>query len=227
MKDTFDKVIMNEARQQEIRSELMGKKRAKKTWLAPIAAIAAAIAVIMIVPYTREIVVNAAADLYMTFIAKHNNLDYTVEETKLTDTEGSVVYQVSTVMNFSEMIPYGQVKDGKLYFVLDGKWEDITDKSSDIHYYRYEEIQENGYKCVYFVGGTPDDYGWGQIILNENREYISGFVAVDTEDYDAGWLRDVVCKENVIDRELLTFVSKDKLDPFWAIKWREEHPSET
>lgn len=227
MKDTFDKVNIDKARQQEIRAGLMGKRRARKTWIAPIAAVAAAIAVIMIVPYTREIVVNAAADLYMTFMAKHNNLEYTVEESVVTDSEGSDIYHVSTVMNFSEMVPYGQVKDGKLYFVLDGKSEDVTDKCSDIHYYRYEEKQDNGYKCIFFVGGTPDDFGWGQIILNDKDEFISGFVAVDTEDYDAGWLRDVICKENVIDRECLTFVSKDELQPFWAIKWWKEHPDGT
>ena len=52
MKDTFDKVVMDEEKQEEIRAALMGKKRAKKTWLAPLVAVAAAIAVIMIVPYT-------------------------------------------------------------------------------------------------------------------------------------------------------------------------------
>ena len=61
MKDTFDKVVMDETRQEEIRAGLMKKRKAKTTWLAPVAAIAAAIAVIMIVPSTRKVVVNAAS----------------------------------------------------------------------------------------------------------------------------------------------------------------------
>ena len=67
MKDTFDKVVMDETRQEEIRAGLMVKKRAKKTWIAPVAAVAAAIAVIMLVPGTRSAVVKAAETLYATF----------------------------------------------------------------------------------------------------------------------------------------------------------------
>ncbi len=35
MKDTFDKVVMDETRQEEIRAGLMKKRKAKTTWLAP------------------------------------------------------------------------------------------------------------------------------------------------------------------------------------------------
>ena len=72
MKDTFDKVVMDEEKQEEIRAALMGKKRAKKTWLAPLVAVAAAIAVIMIVPYTRAVVVRAAGEILRNITVIHN-----------------------------------------------------------------------------------------------------------------------------------------------------------
>ena len=121
MKDTFDKVVMDEARQDEIREGLMKKRKAKKTWLAPVAAVAAAIAIIMIVPGTREIVVKAAETLYSTFTSNFNNLNVSIEETSFTGRDGSQFHRVSATYTFDNVEPWALVKDGRLYFVLDGK----------------------------------------------------------------------------------------------------------
>ena len=172
MKDTFDKVIMDESRQEEIRAGLMKKRKAKKTWLAPVAAVAAAIAIIMIVPGTREIIVKAAETIYSTFTSNFNNLNVSIEETSFTGRDGSQLHRVSATYTFDNVEPWAQVKDGRLYFVLDGKWEDITDKCSASEIFRYEKVDENGYKITLFVGGTPDDYGWGQIVRNPKGELI-------------------------------------------------------
>ena len=210
MKDTFDKVIMDEARQEEIRAGLMGKKRAKKTWLAPVVAVAAAIAVIMIVPYTREIVVNAAETLYAAFTARFNNLTVSVEETSFSGEGGAQIYRISTQYDFSNYEPWAQVKDGRLFFVLDGKWTDITDKCSATEVFLYEQDGENGYKTILFVGGTPDDYGWGQIIRNPNGEMVEGMAFVDDENTEPEWLKRLKEKE-VHSDFLMTLFSKDEI----------------
>ena len=210
MKDTFDKVVMNEERQQEIRAGLMGKKRAKKTWLAPVVAVAAAIAVIMIVPYTREIVVNAAETLYEAFTARFNNLTVSVEETSFSGEGGAQIYRISTQYDFSNYEPWAQVKDGRLFFVLDGKWTDITDKCSATEAFLYEQNGENGYKTILFVGGTPDDYGWGQIIRNPNGEMVEGMAFVDDENTEPEWLKRLKEKE-VHSDFLMTLFSKDEI----------------
>lgn len=210
MKDTFDKVVMNEERQQEIRAGLMGKKRAKKTWLAPVVAVAAAIAVIMIVPYTREIVVNAAETLYAAFTARVNNLTVSVEETSFSGEGGAQIYRISTQYDFSNYEPWAQVKDGRLFFVLDGKWTDITDKCSATEAFLYEQDGENGYKTILFVGGTPDDYGWGQIIRNPNGEMVEGMAFVDDENTEPEWLKRLKEKE-VHSDFMMTLFSKDEI----------------
>jgi hypothetical protein len=209
MKDTFDKVIMDESRQEEIRAGLMKKKKAKKTWLAPVAAVAAAIAIIMIVPGTREIIVKAAETIYSTFTSNFNNLNVSIDETSFTGRDGSQIHRVSATYTFDDVEPWGQVKDGRLYFVLDGKWEDITDKCSASEVFRYEKVDENGYKITLFVGGTPDDYGWGQIVRNPKGELIEGFAVIDNVKTEPEWLNDL--KKREANKEFMIIVlSKDE-----------------
>ena len=139
MKDTFDKVVMDEERQEEIRAALIGKKRAKKTWLAPLVAVAATIAVIMIVPYTRAVVVRAAGEILRNITVIHNGrtLKYTEESEIVVD--GKTVRNFTLDYNVESGYSYAQVKDNRLYFVLDDKWTDITDVCSEDKYIRYEE----------------------------------------------------------------------------------------
>ena len=209
MKDTFDKVIMDESRQEEIRAGLMKKRKAKKIWLAPVAAVAAAIAIIMIVPGTREIVVKAAETIYSTFTSNYNNLNVAVEETSLTGTDGSQIRRVSITYNFSGNEPWAQVKDGRLYFVLNGNWEDVTDKCSASEVFRYETVDENGYKITLYVGGTPDDYGWGQLVRNPNGELIEGIAFVDKGKTNPEWLSNLKKKETKNDFMIMVFTKDD------------------
>ncbi|MBR4913885.1 MAG: hypothetical protein IKZ42_01250 [Clostridiales bacterium] len=197
MRDTFDKVVMDETRREDIRAGLMKKRKAKKTWLAPVAAVAAAIAIIMIVPGTREFVVKAAETLYGSFRSSFNNLIIEIEETSYTEASGAQVYRVSTYYDFNNAEPWAQVKDGRLYFVLNGKWTDITAKSSATEYYTYEKKDENGYKTVLFVGGTPEDYGWGQLVWNPQGELIECMVVLKEENADPAWVKNLIKKESV------------------------------
>lgn len=214
MKDTFDKVVMDETRSGEIRDSLMKKKKAKKTWLAPVAAIAAAIAIIMAVPGSREFVVKAAETLYGSFRSSFNNLIIEIEETSYTEASGAQVYKVSTYYDFNNAEPWAQVKDGRLYFVLNGKWTDITDKSSATEYYTYEKEDENGYKTILFVGGTPDNYGWGQLVRNPKGENANCFVVIDKDNTKAEWLKNFSKKEKVEDFMVAMFSNEDYSDIF-------------
>ena len=169
MKETFDNITMNSARQDEIRSKLMAKKKAKKVWLAPALAVAAALAIVMIIPSTRAVVVNAAEKLKQLVNFNHNGFSINIEETYVKDENG--VERKGVLADFTLGVdhePFAQVKDGRLYFVLDGKWTDITDKCSENDYFRYEEKGANGNKVVIFVGGTPKDYGWCVAICNKD-----------------------------------------------------------
>ena len=209
MKETFDKVKMDESRQAEIRAGLMKKRKTKKTWLAPVAAAAAAIAIIMIVPATREIIVKAAETLYSTFTSNFNNLNVSVDETSFTGTDGSQIHRVSATYSFTDVEPWAQVKDGRIYFVLDGEWEDVTDKCSATEVFRYEQEDENGYRITLYIGGTPDDYGWGQLVRNPDGEFIEGIAVIDERKTKPEWLSNLIEKEDV-EEFMIMVVTKDE-----------------
>ena len=208
MRDTFDKVVMDETRREDIRAGLMKKRKAKKTWLAPVAAIAAAIAIIMIVPGTREFVVKAAETLYGSFKSSFNNLNIEIEETSYSESDGVQVYRITTYYDFLNAEPWAQVKDGRLFFVLNGKSTDITDKCSEEEYYCFEQKSENGYKTSLFVGGTPEDYGWGQLVWNPQGELIECMVVLKEENADPAWVKNLIKKESV-DEYIITKFSID------------------
>ena len=173
MKDTFDKVVMNEERQSAMRSELMGKKRAKRTWLAPVAAIAAAVAIVMIVPYTREGIVRAAGDFITAITVAHNGRIVKYVETPETVKDDGSIEQYMAMEISGKGESYVQEKDGRLFFVLDDKWTDITDKCSDSKYFTYEERYKDGTKMIVFIGGTVSDYCYVQVLFNEAGEAVS------------------------------------------------------
>ena len=181
MKDTFDKVLMDENRQNEMRSELMKKKPAKATWLGPVIGVAAAVAVIMIVPFTRGIVVNAAGNFITYITTGHNGREHKVERITETDANGEII---TREVHLSVVLPeagngFDQSKDGKLYFVLDDEWTDVTDKCSDTEYYRFEEKMSDGSSFVICVGGTPEKHGNCQMFLDANGECIGVMGEVD------------------------------------------------
>ena len=187
MKDTFNKVVMDETRQEEIRAALMGKKRAKKTWLAPVIAVAAAIAIVFIVPATRTVIVNAAEELLTHIIVEHNKSKIEISQSRETDENGEKAYEyLGITMTFEEGGGFAQEKDGRLFFVLDDEWKDVTDICSSEEFYRYEEKLDDGSKCVIFVGGTPDDYGYTQLFFNQDGEYLT---QIGQYHGNPGWLK--------------------------------------
>lgn len=61
-----------------------------------------------------------------------------------------------------------EVRDGRIYFILDGQDADITDHCSSDTYFQYEKITGDGTRHVFVVGGTPDALGWAEFIWPSN-----------------------------------------------------------
>ena len=76
-----------------------------------------------------------------------------------------------------------EIRDGRVYFILDGNDTDITDFCTESTYYEYEQITDSGIRHVFIVGGTPDNLGWGEFIWN-NTVAVLGSRAVYNEDAD-------------------------------------------
>lgn len=61
-----------------------------------------------------------------------------------------------------------EVRDGRIYFTLDGSDLDITDQCSESSYYQYEIVGEDGTRQVVVVGGTPEDLGFALFVWLED-----------------------------------------------------------
>lgn len=79
-----------------------------------------------------------------------------------------------------------EIRDGQVYFVLDGSDTDITRYCTETTYYQYEQIADNGYRHVVVVGGTPDNLGWAEFVWDENGNF-SGSNATTPASSNGEW----------------------------------------
>ena len=77
----------------------------------------------------------------------------------------------SVSISIVESYPY-EVREGRVYFVLDCSGKDITSYCSEDTFYQYEKINENGYRHVLLIGGMPDNIGWTEIVFDENGNLV-------------------------------------------------------
>ena len=63
-----------------------------------------------------------------------------------------------------------EVRDGQIYFILDGSNTNITKQCSEETYYQYETVDNNGYRHVLLIGGTPDNVGMAEYLWDQSGE---------------------------------------------------------
>ena len=78
----------------------------------------------------------------------------------------------STSITVPEWTPV-EVRDERVYFVLDGSGTDITSYCTDETFFQYERMADNGSRHVVIVGGYPDNLGWAEFIWDNNNEFIA------------------------------------------------------
>jgi hypothetical protein len=66
-----------------------------------------------------------------------------------------------------------EVRDGQVYFTVDGSNKNITAYCTETTYFHYEKIADNGYRHVFVVGGAPDNLGWAEFIWDEDGNHIA------------------------------------------------------
>lgn len=67
---------------------------------------------------------------------------------------------------------YVSVENGRLYFVLDEKKEDVTEACSEKNYYKYEYTDDQQMRHVILIGGTPADAGWAELMFDKDGNYV-------------------------------------------------------
>ena len=156
MKSTIDKIVMDETKKEEIRQTLLKKKTANHTWVKVTATLAAAVAALMIIPFTRNTILQAAENVISTFKSK------TGTEIKVVMDENNDIVSAEVKEGADEYI---EVIDDRIYFKIDGTSTDITDQCSDSDFFRYEIRNDDGTYNLIYIGGTPSEYGWIEIII--------------------------------------------------------------
>ena len=156
MKKTIDKIVMDEERKDEIRNTLLQRKRAQHTWVKVAAAVAAVICAVMIIPFTRNKVLQAAENIFKPIRSKNGmELDLDFDENN---------NFVSATVN-GEPKDYLKVVDDRLIFEINSETIDVTDSCSDEEFYRYVIKNDDGSCNVIYLGGTIESYGWLELIV--------------------------------------------------------------
>ena len=167
MKDTFDKVVMDEKRKEEMRSMLSAqkaKKSKRRTWIPALAAVAALVTVLVAVPFTRNMIVSAAealgfkrtksgVEVSATSSVDVENSIYVFEcsETEyyrkeITDQDGDkVVIYVGGTPDCKGSLEFTYDADGKANIIYgdvgsyDAPWIDSAFAKEGLNYYRDNE----------------------------------------------------------------------------------------
>ena len=166
-KSTYNKIQINEGRKTEIEAVIGKTKNKGKAWIGTLAAVAAALVVLMIIPATRTQIVNAAPNLIRVFTA--GGQEITVEQ----HPDESVVS-----IDYDENKSYSLVENGRLYLVVGDVKIDVTDQCNETEYYRYEIKNNDGSRNVIIIGGTINNPGWVELIFDASGNYVTNHMCI-------------------------------------------------
>ena len=112
-----------------------------------------------------------------------NGVEITVKD--YPETEANVSQSEITI-NAADQKDYCHAENGRVIFTFEDKTEDITDLCDGDSYYKHEYTDENGYRHLILAGGTVDDPGWAEYILDEKGvcvfNLMSDSLSADSED---------------------------------------------
>ncbi|MDR2569319.1 MAG: hypothetical protein LBD23_03345 [Oscillospiraceae bacterium] len=163
-KQTFDAVNMSQETQKRIRSELSARfiENHKEDNIVSIKSrstkkiITGLVAAVVVLSLTTVVAFAYGSQIIELLGGGHIEIEKSGNSS-------------SVSMTISEADPDPvEVKDGRVYFILDGSNKDITEYCTESTYYQYEYIAENGYHHVFIVGGSPDNLGWAEFIWSED-----------------------------------------------------------
>lgn len=80
-----------------------------------------------------------------------------------------------------------EIRDGQIYFILDGSGTNITEECSAESAYLYEIVADSGYRHVVLIGGTPENVGWAEFIWDQKGAFLGSNATYNSEEEPA-WL---------------------------------------
>ena len=187
IKPTINKIRLDDAKANEIRSKLVSQRHVTHMWLIPVAAVLTLMIIVMAVPYTRNAVVNAAEKLYSEFVIKGSRDDDVL--ILGTDPEtGKSCIAISMGSGGGSGLNLIRLKDKRLIMDFGDVSIDITDKCSRTKYYRKEIRLENGDEGIIFAGGIPEPGKYGVIVYLKvnDPEHLIGLIDLPEDAFENG-----------------------------------------
>ncbi len=175
IKGLYDKIELDSAKADEIRTKIASSKRSKRMWLIPATAALAAVAVTIAISFVLGMSNLGKYKPYTIRAANGETITYSIDPAT-----GRESYT-----GFGREYEYAQVKDGRLFFVIYDEWTDVTDICSSTEYYRYEIEHEDGAKEVIYIGGSVEDKtcGWFEFVYAPDGTCIARFGGTVLENY--------------------------------------------
>ena len=85
---------------------------------------------------------------------------------------GKNSYVDTCTISTDNRIDFYEVKDNRLYFTYGTAMTDITEQCDDERYFKHEFLDPEGYRHILLVGGTPENAGSAEYILDSNGSCI-------------------------------------------------------
>ena len=120
------------------------------------------------------------------------------------DKDGYTNSEAKVSENITEPI---QFKNGRMIFVVNGQYLDITDKVSKSNAFTYKYVDADGYTHYWIVGLNGDDiksYGFSEYYKSPYGEDLGGYgvrADADGELTDPEWLTDGLAKLGIAEPE--------------------------
>jgi len=184
-KQTFDVVRMSSDSQEKIRAELsaslIGSQKevntlSNKTRYTKKLIVALAAAVVI---FSLSTVIAFAYGNQIIHLFSGGQLEIESSDT------GQHITVTEYADNYTDPI---EIRDGRVYLLLDDSNQDITDYLSETTFYHYETISNNGNRHVFVVGGEPNDPGWVEYIFDEASSSLVIIMNNASQDNPPEWV---------------------------------------
>lgn len=188
---TFEQVRMPRERAEKIRSELASRcsqmekeaipVRQNKRMYRPVLAVALVVLVCAL---------SATALAYSGGLGRIYTMMTGGNSWEILDADGQVAGVAGSVELDQVADPVEVREDGRLYLVINGEEQDITDQCSYETPYIYECTGGDGLRHAFIIGGDLDAIGWAEFFWNEEGMPQGGAAHFGTSEgpSDAPWL---------------------------------------
>lgn len=174
VKESYDKIVMSQTCEQQIRSAMLTKSDSRRTLRSrprymPRPAMACALVIGLLMSVGGVVYAYSGNSIISYFFSFAQNAVFTRE----VDENG--IESASTSFNTSEAVAPAEYADGSLVFTANGEQIDITTQVSETKAFTYTYVDTEKVTHYLIVGGQPQEFGYAEFIKDEGNNWIGGY----------------------------------------------------